>query len=68
MTDRRSARRAAKRAAPAIRPRFGPWTDRPMSGWSVCAVHGYGVAPGTTCLPCRLEADMKADPDAYEAP
>ena len=60
MTDRRSARRTAKRTAPVIRPRFGPWNDRDVSGWTVCDRHDYGIAPGSTCMLCRLAADPEA--------
>lgn len=68
MTDRRSARQAAKAAGPVRRPKYGPWSDRDVSGWTVCDRHDYGVPPGGTCLSCRLSADMAADPEAYGLP
>ena len=53
---------------PGQRPKYGPWNDQDVSGWTICADHDYGVPPGGTCMSCRLSADMAADPEAYGLP
>lgn len=55
MTDRRSQRRKLKGAASNDRPRSGPWRNG-EAGWTVCDIHDFGIAPGSTCLRCRLAA------------